>query len=385
MKKAFDTFLRYWRLFDPTFFLFLVAIPQLAWLLMTFLDLDGYYEYSAYEAWPDWSCVLTMIFCFYSLVRRRTVFQTALREEYWKKSPSSLKENLHFLLTQKFFWIRVAIFLGIYCFLPLEWTFKSYADLVGDNLTVARLILCTVVAAVAVLAHLSAYRYWFFVRDREKYNKKFQKAGGEAVPLIYTVGAVIVAVAVPNIIVFAKLLYDALSFGIVFIVAVLLLLPPACLAFRAWRKRKSFIKRLKKLCLSAGIAFPKIQRPYRSLFRMREGEDFRISCGKKEYSCKFVSGLRRSVPIVIYRHGDIAFLHRIRLRGATLAEWEVRHSCAYETECQKILIVNPTPKKLYTLQEPKLVEIDNGFTVGEFKIFTASGFLRALDMDVLHR
>ena len=199
------------------------------------------------------------------------------------------------------------------------------------------------------------------------------------------IGAFLLAFAVPSVIAFLPLLGEVLSTGLFVFLVCLLLLPPLFRMIRACRKRRSLFQRLKKICTANGITLSEIKAPYFSLFRMIDGENFRISLGGREYSCKLVCGSKRHVPIVIRGDGTLSYLHAIRMRGVTFSEWEVRYDCYYEAPCPKILIVNPTPKKLLTEREPNLVEIDNGFTVGEFKVFTASGFLRAIEMDTLHR
>lgn len=49
------------------------------------------------------------------------------------------------------------------------------------------------------------------------------------------------------------------------------------------------------------------------------------------------------------------------------------------------MIFNPTPHKIYATEEEKLYEVDNGYMVGAYRCFTASGFFRALELGVLDK
>lgn len=378
--------LQYYRLLGIGVLLSVIAIPQVVWVIMTYINLDGYYENTPYVNWPDWSCIIVMVFCFYSFVRQAVVFDSVRREAYLAKNPATLKERAAFLFNDKVFWIRSALFLAVYALLPLDYTFKSLADQAKGHHLLAKAVLLAAFFFLALLAHRSAYRYWYNNPRPEKYDKKQYGTSGCLMWAVYVCGAFFLALVVPYVIILLPLLGEALSAGLLILLVCLFLFPPAFRTVRAFLKRRSLLKRLKAVCAENGVALSRIKAPYLSLFRMNDGENFRISLGGREYSCKLICGIKRRVPIVIRKDGVLSFLHDFRIRGdITFYEWEERYDCNYESDLPKILIVNPTPKKLLTVREPNLVEIDNGFTVGEFKVFAASGFLRAIEMDTLHR
>ena len=57
----------------------------------------------------------------------------------------------------------------------------------------------------------------------------------------------------------------------------------------------------------------------------------------------------------------------------------------YDSEHSKILIINPVPKKLFCHFGNKIAEIDNGDRVGDYKIYTATAFIRAIETDTVER
>ncbi|MBQ8175200.1 MAG: hypothetical protein IJ009_07360 [Clostridia bacterium] len=376
---------KYYRLLNGDLLFLSVMIPQMIWFFMTFSNLDLYYEGTSYTTWPNQACVITMAFCFFSLVRHTTIFNNLLREEYVRKRPVAFKGRLLFLFGNKPFWIKAVIFFLIYCLFPLDWTFKSLADLVKDRMMSAKGILCAMALLIAVLAHLSAYRYWSYHPQKEKYTKKLYDRNGALISGMYVLVAYILAIVVSNIINLWPVVKEILAVEVIVCIVILLLIPLVYRCARAWRKRRNLLKKLKKITVEKRIALPKIKAPYSSVLFIKGEENFRLTIGERQYSCKLVGGLNKGVALIIREDGTLSFLHRLRTRAGTLFQYEVQHRCVYRSDCPKILIVNPTPKKLYTVKDGVMIEIDNGFSVGEYKVFTASGFLSAIEMDTLHR
>ena len=376
---------KYYKLLNVDLLFLTIIVPQFAWFLLTFTDLERYYEGSPYINWPNQACVIAAVFCFFSLVRHTTVFNEPLRESYRAMRPRGLLAKLGFLFSNRLFYIKVAILIACYMFLPLDFTLKSLADLSKEHHIVEKVVLVVVGFLIAIPAHLSAYRYWDHHPQKEKYSKKLYDRNGTAIAGIYILGAYALAIVVPNVINLWPIIKEILSFELIVPIVILLLLPFVIRSARAWRKRHSFLKELKKTCAEKCVIISPIKAPYRSLFFVTDEESFRVSLGERQYSCKLIAGLKRGVPLIVHEDGTLSFLHRLRIRGGTLFQYEVQHHCVYDADCSKILIVNPTPKKLYTMSAGNMIEIDNGFTVGGYKVFTASGFLRAVEMDTLHR
>ena len=54
----------------------------------------------------------------------------------------------------------------------------------------------------------------------------------------------------------------------------------------------------------------------------------------------------------------------------------------FDAEGEKILLFNPVPTFLFRKAEDETsCPLDNGETVGEYKVFSGNGFLRALERD----
>ena len=170
--------------------------------------------------------------------------------------------------------------------------------------------------------------------------------------------------------------------------------------FIAVRKRKYFFKEFSEVCAKKHLRMPRMEAPYRSLFRMRSGADFVLVVDGKKYTCKMLSTLRPYMLHRIYADGTCAKVHRIFLRFFGNARnmptayaahregidlWETRSSFAFKGEGTKVIIFNPCPKIAEGVGETGGYLLDSGLFVGEYKFYTATGFCNALSRDCLDK
>ena len=129
-----------------------------------------------------------------------------------------------------------------------------------------------------------------------------------------------------------------------------------------------------------------MRRPYLSLLFLPKGENIVLEKNGMHYSCKLIGALRKKIPVSILPGGYAQYIHTIYFRGGGVLYRRVKTvKFGYESEHKKILIMNPTPKTIQTERGGKTYPLDNGFAVGEYKIFTASAFLNALQLDTLDK
>ena len=94
---------------------------------------------------------------------------------------------------------------------------------------------------------------------------------------------------------------------------------------------------------------------------------------------------KRLLPLVIHPSGALHFVHSFSMFKATLYSYTTVKDITYDSEFPKILIVNPIPIKLSCYFQNKIAEIDNGARVGDYKIYTATAFIRAIETDTVER
>jgi len=242
-----------------------------------------------------------------------------------------------------------------------------------------------VLFTVAVFAHLSAYKAWAINKNQTAYGKKEEYREYLLASVAYYGGSVMFLMMLPVIAPIFMVVYYSITLRIIVLAAILMCSPFVYRFFRAISKRRKFLEHLEQMCAEKGYTLSEIQYPYISLFMFLKGESFNITIGEKVYSCALISTRKRNSPIVISPSGEVAFISVMSIRGAVIRQRETTYNFGYESQNPIIFIVNPVPKKVYTVQHGKLFELDNGSVVGKYKFFAASGFLHAVELDVLDR
>ena len=165
-----------------------------------------------------------------------------------------------------------------------------------------------------------------------------------------------------------------------FLILVVVLFTP----LRALNIRKKAIKQIKDSSAQMGYSVSDIKHPYRSIFTPCEGESFSLTKGDKTYSCKLIAAPKRGLPMAIHPNGEMHFFHSLKIRDLKIYSYETVTAFGYDSPNPKILIVNPVPKKLMAYKG-KIVEIDNGDFVGDYKVYNTTAFIRAIENDILDR
>lgn len=153
---------------------------------------------------------------------------------------------------------------------------------------------------------------------------------------------------------------------------------------RAVLVRRKFIGKLKQYCRANALSLSEIRNPYRSIFVLQDGFDFRIEKSGTKYDCKLIAGVFPGSPMIFSDKGNGLHQNTVRLFRAEVFHFLTKFDYAYASEGRKILIVSPTPRTIYVSvhdSPPRLA--DTGEKVGEYTIYNSTGFLGALDRNCL--
>ncbi len=334
--------------------------------------------------------IIVLISYFYSTVRQTAVFNEPLMRSYFEAdTKNSLLSNLGFILSSIEFWVKAAVLALFYALIPLKVSFTAYhflypaGDSALDKLKVL-LILYAVLFVLDVAAHLSAIRYWNDFKNNmpknnvKTYNSIIGTLNGLAffssaaltfiIPWLYTLKPIAKYVFTPKFFI---------------IIAVLVAVVIAFPYVRAFFKRKSFIKRLRKTCKQNGYVINE-GNMLLSIFNYGGGEHFTVTTTEGTYACKFITGTKRSVPIIFDGKGTAVFMHRITFMKVTFSQKMVMRNIAFESQHPKVLIVNPAPIAVLKFIDGVMTELDNADEVGGYKIFAGTGFVNTLERDLLH-
>lgn len=342
-------------------------------------------------------CLVLMAPLLFSLVRITTIFDDPLRQKLFvcHPQPPRFREKLVFLVRQRQFWVEIAVFAALLLLLPLKWTYAVLLDvcLQGNPTFGGKLLLLLALFPLFFLlniaARLSAMKYWNAYRQKKAAiyykNEKPQKTYRRSLtPILiaYGLGGIGLGMLIPFFLGYLPFLLGVLTSKVMLVIVALILLEEGIRYGRALAKRRVFVKRLARVCAEKGYELSKLHCPYRSVFAIYAEESFALSNGDKRYSCKLISGTQKSVPLVLRPDGVCEFLHIFRLARVEVYRHVKAYEFAWEAEGKKFLILNPVPRKVC---DSRMNQLDNGDVVGEYKIFTGTAFLNALERDCVER
>lgn len=362
----------------------LIFVPQF-WFARISYDHFFFQTYSYISV-----CVLPIFY--HSFLRYMAIYNKPLREKFLQKMPSkSIGNHLKFLFQSLHFWLGYAAIAFLFCAYPITKTSPTVLYLFGRiGRTKLVLIYLAFMLAIYVWANLSAIRLWRDDNERRDYMEKKQKRNAIIILIaIYAVTPLALLLMWDILTNYVPLIYRIAQMyaSPLFIVLVVftVFLAISINSLRVFFSRKRFLAQLAKSCREMGFVITEIKRPYLSAFRVCKGESFQITTYKKTYSCKLVGAPRRMLPLAIHPTGALHFIHSFNLWKATLYSYTTVRDITYDSELQKILIINPAPIKLSCYFQNKIAEIDNGALVGEYKIYNATAFIRAIETDTVER
>ena len=278
--------------------------------------------------------------------------------------------------------------LGLYDCIGQALTGEEFGNL---PMTLLALVLLLVLLLVA---RLSLGKMWISDSIARKDDKKKKKERGALfltikgiafVAMVYIVSSYAITWFLPFIVTVANLGGGMIVFLYLFIaLLVATLVALAIFYIRAILKRRTFITALREVCKNKSATISDIQKPYLSIFTQHKGVDFTIEHNGRLYDCKFVASVFKSSPIAFADTGkgirqDVLRVFRVNvLHMNTLIDFRM------EGEGKKIVIVLPVPERIYVSTEGSTPRpADTGEVFGEYTLYTATGFLGALERDIL--
>lgn len=366
---------------------------QLIFYYQYFLFYDPYLGDYAPDSLTTTIGLIFLLPLFFSLVRISTVYDQPLREAFLASPVKRFQEKLAFWVRQKQFWIEAAAFAFLYLMIPIKWTSAILVHVFSLDPSAKYLFLAfylPILFLVHFCARLSAMQIWGAIQqgknlkdwrlDKKSMNAKF--AGTE---FVIGGGGFCLSILIPILPSFLPMAKEMLTVTFIIFLVLLLFGPTTFRTLRAFWRRRKFIKRLSAVCKERGYEVSTIRYPYRSLFFLYREESFHVTVNGKKFSCKLLCAKNKSNPLAIYANGNCQYARIVRLLTVELFQYDKVGYFGYESDCAKILIINPVPNRVLTFVSGKAVQLDNGDCVGAYKVFSATAFLNALERDVLER
>lgn len=361
---------------------------------------------------------------FFCYTRLFALYHNAFREEcsLCQENTPKFKDKLKALFSVQSFVIHFSLVSFLLLFNSRGYGYLAYA-IFGDTLTVGQTILIALpviplLMLCMALAHIFAAKSIRkeTVPQKERRSEKANRHLAWEIVKI-TLNSVSASVLIPLVIMLAS----AFVIFLVFFPALLLIFVGFFVLryLRALRIRGKFLKNLKKACESRNHRLGEIKYPYRSIFSLKEGENFTLTTGGKTYSCKLLHALKRNSPMFFHSDGYATVTNVITIFRMDVAHYITRYHYAFDSENDKIIIVCPVPRMMYARREAATAAVDESVTeakflyagigakgtrtnllselpangvsremdvgevFGDYKFFNATGFLNAIERGVL--
>ncbi len=146
--------------------------------------------------------------------------------------------------------------------------------------------------------------------------------------------------------------------------------------------RKKFFSRLSEIAEKNGYTVSPPENPYRSFATSKDQCTFRLELGGKQYNCLVISVLNRGTPLVFTSAADAYFLHQIGTKEHNIS---LRHRIEFlhAGEERKLIIVDPTPKKLLVEEDEKRKRLNTPDRIWGIEVYDTESFLGCVDRKCL--
>ena len=327
------------------------------------------------------------------------------------------------------FLTRVAVFLFFILVLPYK---AAFTPIVGcfypefditqslGNL-IAKLIMCPVAVLLIHLSTTSAHKWWLrgteSARERILGSRHYLLfAFLEQIKIFVIYGVSFYLLPTAALIVVGSVLTVMLIRDYTFFIWIIAIILLVVIDFyrRAIRSRKKFLKRLRNLAAEEDWTLSEIRRPILSVIRIKKGCDFTLTKDGRTFSCKLVASVKRSRPTYIDYDGKITAKFTFSIMRVEIFHLLTDTDYTFVGEGEKVVIFAPAPKKIFLnqgrtdiapdsqdmramggfsmstprmqiLKKSTIRTFQTGDRVGEYKFFTADGFISAMDNNCLHR
>ena len=373
----------------------LMALTFAVSALVRFLFVDNMFEqeYFSEQILNVWHMVFFLLIfnsSFFAIKR----YDKNSRERFLNYAKSNkLSSHIKFVFSSLDFYVEYACIVLLSIILPSSFLYGFVSKiLLVDNKLYTLLIILPIMLLLLFSSRITIQKNWYLDAQKEsKYSSKEKKSKFPpiiksvfVVVLVYCGAAILIPWLLPLFISLWNLGGAMIFVWIALVVIAVVLITISVYYVRAILKRKIFIKKLKKYCEDTSIFLSEIKKPYNSIFALHSGFDFTVEKKGVKYDCKFVAGIVPNSLIVLSDKGNGLKQNTVRLFKTELFHFMTKFDFGYESENKKIIILLPTPKTfLVSTNESPPHIADTGEKVGQYTIYSGTGFLNSLDRNCL--
>ncbi len=345
--------------------------------------------------------ILVLTYIFRSLFRMFYLSDKTAWSEFYSTVPDEkikIWARVRSILKSKLFWLKLAP-VGVFTlFLPAPLYYGNVLKLIGGKVehfghhVLYTLILLCIIFAASLLGALSAEKFW--TESRKILQNRVPDHGDliknlisqtATIVVVYSVGVMAALFALSMCLTTIVYLSMAMPWFVGIIVALIVFL--FILGYYlAIVKRKKFFKNLRKICAYKNITLSKVKNPYRSIFIPRAPCVFSIMDERGDmHDCRMITGIFKQRNVYLFSDGMGYVEINFALKGMTLYTGYRKFKYDISGNNKKILIVLPSPQKLFVTDGSNHHLVDSGDKVGQYRIFGGTGFINAVDVDCLDR
>ena len=206
-----------------------------------------------------------------------------------------------------------------------------------------------------------AYRYWHYLERSDKIEKLYSILSIFLRVIIITVlygffyqylpMVAVIFISLSSVFLILVDLLTLLGFVAAAVAFVFLLYGIGVL--RAIGKRKKLIDGIKRVAPENGYELSEIKRPYASLFKKGKECNFTLKKDGKTFSCHFVGSPWQRSPLFFISATTAYYMRRIGTKNHHVTSMSV-FEYDFEGEGDKIIIVNPVPKRTFVAMDDLL-------------------------------
>ncbi len=152
----------------------------------------------------------------------------------------------------------------------------------------------------------------------------------------------------------------------------------------AIRRRKRFLEKMKDAAAKMKFTVTEIKNAKISLITTKRKCTFSLIREKERYDCLVIGNPRYCVPVCFISESRGYFRHRIGTPKHNIT-LESKFDYSLDTENKKILIISPTPKHAFIVEDGKEKRLFTADKLWDFVIYESDGFVGALERDCLGR
>lgn len=183
----------------------------------------------------------------------------------------------------------------------------------------------------------------------------------------------------------AMLVEEGIFWCIPAIIALIILIPFLHRRRQAIRDRRALVKRFEAVCRENAIEHTPIRHPVRSLFRPKEGTDVTFTAKGVTYDVKIVPSIHRHATAYFVPGHQMIVRHTFYFlrKGFELFHFDTTYPYHMEGDHKKLVVVCPCRSTMFAAEGGQTRRIETGDCIYGYTVYTATGFINAIDRNCL--